>query len=125
MTEQVSSEGNATSGTSQNGSILTVPDEKDLNAEQKFNALAQKWKEETMFLSSATAITSNFWYYRIIGLGSLVIPFILRDLEKGGGHWFLALKALTGENPVKPEDLGNRKKMTHAWLEWGKQNGLI
>ncbi len=125
MTEQVSSEINTTRGKLQSGSMLTVPDEKDLNVEQKFNALVHNWKEETMFLSSTTAITSNFWYYRIVGLGSLVVPFILRDLEKGGGHWFLALKALTGENPVKSEDLGNRNKMAQAWLEWGKQNGLI
>lgn len=76
-------------------------------------------------LSSSTEKVMHPAYQRIIGLGPAVIPLVLRDLEQQGGHWFWALRALTGENPVKPEDAGQVRKMTESWLEWGRQRGLV
>jgi hypothetical protein len=93
--------------------------------EQKFNRLAEQWNQETMFMSRASDITSHFAYYQIIGMGPNVIPLILRQVQRGEGHWFLALRALTGENPVKAEDTGYLPKMAQAWVDWGKQRGLI
>jgi hypothetical protein len=93
--------------------------------EQKFNRLAEQWHRETMFMSNANDITSHFAYYQIIGMGPNVIRLILRRVQTGEGHWFLALRALTGANPVKPQDAGRLAKMAQAWVEWGKQRGLI
>lgn len=90
-----------------------------------FRSLAEKWKDETKLYSSFTDIVLHPAYQRIIGLGGDVVPLILRDLHQNGGHWFWALEALTGQNPCTEEDAGRVKKMTQAWLTWGKENGLI
>ncbi len=105
-------------------SAVLLPQMTETELRQEFAALAEEWRQETMFFSSTSAIVSSFAYYRIIGLGRAVVPLILRDLQEHGGHWFLALRALTGENPVAPEVAGSMKKMTQAWLEWGRQHGL-
>lgn len=76
-------------------------------------------------LSSSTEKAVHPAYQRIIGLGPAVVPLVLRELEQHGGHWFWALRALTGENPVRPEDAGQVRKMTESWLEWGRQRGLV
>lgn len=64
-------------------------------------------------------------YQRIIGLGPAVIPLILADLARQPDHWFWALKALTGEDPVSPGDRGKMAAMSEAWLRWGRANGYI
>ena len=102
---------------------VTAFDTTDLTAE--FSDLVAKWREETKLSSSTTEIVMHPAYQRIIGLGPKVIPLVLRDLQVNSGHWFWALISLTGENPVKAEDAGRVKKMTQAWLEWGKAKGLI
>ena len=74
-------------------------------------------------LSSTTAIATHPAYQRIIGLGPQVIPLILAELAKQPDHWFWALQALTGENPVPFADQGRIPAMTAAWLTWGHDNG--
>ena len=39
-------------------------------------------------------------------------------------HWFWALQAITGENPVPATGRGNLERMTEARLEWAKQHDL-
>lgn len=91
----------------------------------QFRELASQWKEDTKLTSSSSEIVLHPAYQRIIGLGPNVIPLVLKDLQENGGHWFWALQALTGENPVSNEDAGRIRKMTQVWLEWGQKNGLI
>lgn len=93
--------------------------------EALFNTLAERWKQETRLLSSTSAIATHPAYQRIIGLGPQVIPLILAELQREPGHWFWALAALTGENPVPPADQGRMPAMTAAWLKWGRENGWI
>lgn len=90
-----------------------------------FRSLADQWRAETQFLSSTTEIAMHSAYQRIIGLGPQVIPLILGQLAKEPGHWFWALKALTGADPVAPADRGHLPAMTAAWLQWGRENGWI
>lgn len=97
----------------------------DPELEQKFNRLAGQWRQKTMFMSRAADITSDFTYYQIVGLGPKVIPLILRQVQRGEGHWFLALRALTGDNPVKADDVGSLRKVAQTWVDWGRQRGLI
>ncbi|MEK6410468.1 MAG: hypothetical protein AABN34_26390 [Acidobacteriota bacterium] len=101
------------------------PSEADCELETKFRQLTDQWYEETRFLSSTSEIVSKETYYQIIALGRRVIPLILRELQERGGHWFLALRALTKEDPVNPKDRGNRRRMTQAWLDWGKNHNQI
>ena len=37
----------------------------------------------------------------------------------------IALTAITGENPITEDIAGNIQKMAEAWLNWGKNKGLI
>ncbi|MBI4594951.1 MAG: hypothetical protein HY730_01060 [Candidatus Tectomicrobia bacterium] len=91
----------------------------------KFDELKTEWQMETAHLSSITEIALNYAYQQIIGMGNMAIPYILTELKKQPDHWFWALKSITGEDPVKPEDRGHMQKMTEAWLCWGKGRGYL
>jgi hypothetical protein len=62
-------------------------------------------------------------YQRIIGMGQPVVPLIMRQLEREPDHWFVALSAITGVNPVKPEQKGKLQEIAQAWIQWGQANG--
>ncbi len=83
----------------------------------EFSRLARTWKAETGHLSSVTKAAMHPAYQRIIGLGPAALPSILRELKEEPRQWFWALKAISGEDPVKPSDRGNVPKMREAWLE--------
>lgn len=56
-------------------------------------------------------------------MGAQAVPLILEALERDGGHWFVALRAVTGANPVSSQARGRTKAMTKAWLSWAEENG--
>jgi hypothetical protein len=94
--------------------------------EEEFNKFAAEWKADIGPESTIFRTVAHPAYLGIIALGDGVIPFILDDLQKQPNHWFPALRALAHNfSPVKPEDAGNIKKMTKAWLKWGRDNGKI
>jgi hypothetical protein len=64
-------------------------------------------------------------YQAIIALGPAVVPFVLHDLEREPAHWFEALQAITGADPVTPAQWGNIPAMSAAWLRWGREQGII
>lgn len=103
-------------------STLVAPPQK---LEALFAKLSDEWRQDTRYLSSSSAIATHPAYQRIIGLGPQVIPLILSDLRREPGHWFWALFALTGEDPVDPADRGKMQAMTTAWLNWGRETGWI
>ncbi len=90
----------------------------EVSLRQRFKELAEQWHQETDHLSSITDIVLNFNYQRIIGMGSSAMPLILEELQKSGGHWFWALRAISGEEPVDAADRGNASKMKEAWVNW-------
>jgi hypothetical protein len=95
----------------------------------QFERLVSSWKDETENLSSFTKIVQNSSYQQIIRLGKnnppLVLRMILQELKQNGGYWATALQAIAGENPVKPEHIGNQKRVGGDWLDWGKQHGYV
>lgn len=88
-----------------------------------FEALASEWKEQVGGSSFVAEKTRHPAYHKIIEMGQVVVPFLLRELEQKPTHWFEALKAITGENPVQPEQRGRTKQMAQAWLKWGREQG--
>ena len=56
-------------------------------------------------------------------MGEAVVPLMLRDLEQQPRLWVWALPDITGANPVADADAGNIRKMSEAWLRWGKEHG--
>ncbi|MBD2774362.1 hypothetical protein [Iningainema tapete] len=90
---------------------------------QKFEELAAMWELEVNGSSFVGEKTSHSAYQQIIEMGHAAIPLILKELETRPNHWFAALRAITGENPVLPEQRGKIKQMAAAWLQWGKERG--
>lgn len=90
---------------------------------QRFQGLAAQWRRETRHLSLMSDIVLNTAYQQIIGMGKPAIALILQDLQREPDHWFWALRSITGENPIQPEDRGYMAQMAEAWLAWGRQHG--
>ncbi len=103
--------------------ILNTADQ--LSLEQEFRTLAQQWKEACGLLSSTTAMVSHPAYQAIIALGQPAVPLLLAELAREPVHWFEALKAITGEDPVAPRDWGNIPAMAAAWVAWGRSRHLV
>jgi hypothetical protein len=93
--------------------------------ENEFYTLTQRWKQACGLLSSTSTMVAHPAYLAIIELGQPVVPLLLRELEKEPVHWFEALKAITGEDPVSPKDWGNISAMASAWLAWGRSRNLL
>lgn len=93
--------------------------------EREFKQLVKAWKVATRTSSSSVAMAMHPAYQRIIGLGSPAIPLILRELQHETGHWFWALKAITGSDPVPPGSRGKLREMAEAWLRWGNEEGYV
>ncbi len=93
--------------------------------EIKFNNLKTEWEEDTAFLSSILEISMHPAYQQIIGMGETALPLILNELINKTGHWFWALKSITGEDPITLNQRGNINKMTNAWIQWGIENNYI
>lgn len=92
--------------------------------QQTFQSLAHSWRESTAAFSSSEMMMTPE-YLRIIGMGERAIPLILEDLRRKPDHWFAALHAITGENPVSEEQHGRLDQMAEAWIKWGEENGFL
>lgn len=96
--------------------------------EAKFKRLAEAWQADTATYSSMAQIAMHPAYQNIIGMGKDALPFLLKQLKSEGDephHWFWALAAITGENPVPKQSRGKIVEMAKAWLEWGRQSGYV
>lgn len=95
------------------------------NVVRKFDKLVAVWEKDTLLFSSTKSIVNHPAYQEIISMGELVIPLILARLRQQPDHWFHALKTISGEDPVNPEDRGNLPKMAKAWLTWGSKHDYV
>jgi hypothetical protein len=86
--------------------------------------LADEWQAATKTLSSLPEMAMHPAYQRIIGMGPIAVPFILRRLAVEPGQWFWALRAITGADPVSEEQRGRAKQMATAWLSWARDQGI-
>jgi len=88
--------------------------------EERFNALTKLWRDETRFISDTNEICGHPAYQQIIGMGILALPFIFRELQREADHWFWALKAISGFDPVPENHRGDIELMRTAWLNWAE-----
>ena len=91
--------------------------------ETTFANLVDEWQRDRRPGVDLHEMTKHPAYQRVINLGEKVVPLILRHIEKNPSHWFPALHAITGANPVPEGCQGNLEKMTAAWLRWGRDQG--
>ena len=107
---------------------VTRPDEgdqADKEMEARFRILAKQWREETGMWSMNWRMEIHPAYQEIIAMGESAVPLLLRELQECPDHWFGALRAITGENPVPPELAGKVKPMADSWVRWGRERGYI
>lgn len=95
----------------------------DAHLADRFDRLAREWRSQKAPGMSLIEMATTPAYQTIIGMGPSAIPFILRELTLKLDHWFWALKAISGEDPVPEQDRGNLAKMRKAWLKWGEKHG--
>jgi hypothetical protein len=88
----------------------------------RFRRLAERWQRETGGFSSSKERSRNPAYLAILDFGMSAIPFILQEYQSNGGHWHMALKAITGESPVDPEMIGRADLIRNAWIDWGRRH---
>ena len=96
----------------------------DADPEKRFAALVDDWKAGRGVSSSSREMARHPAYQAIIALGPSVVPLILRELEREPDHWFIALRSLTGADPVPSEHRGEVERMAADWVAWGRANGL-
>jgi hypothetical protein len=96
-----------------------------VSTEEKFRQLAAQWSDETEFTSSTTRMIANPSYQAIIKLGWDVVPLMLQDLQNNHGYWYPALNAITGIRPFDRKYAGDTRRMTEAWLSWGRKKNLV
>jgi hypothetical protein len=103
---------------------MAVPVKTDESIEVQGARLLKRWREETAYQSSSTAITGHPAYLELIGLGLAALPCLFRDLEQtGDGHLSKALTAITGAHPIPAEERGQVRKIAETWLRWARENG--
>ena len=110
----------ATVGVAESDAPTIQPADRD-----RFNQLADQYEIETVFMSNSWHASNHPAYQEIISMGEPAVPLILKRMQAEGGHWFIALRTITGANPVKPDDRGKIAIMQASWLEWGEANGYI
>lgn len=94
----------------------------------KFQNLVKKWRAERGVRSSINEAAMMLAYQEIIGMGENAVPLIIAQLKSEDDdpdQWFWALRAITGENPVKTEDQGNFRKMAQVWLQWAEREVYV
>jgi hypothetical protein len=93
------------------------------DAKRVFQRLVTEWKASRGPATTVRMMTQHPAYKAIIELGEPAVPFLLEGLDQEPDHWFAALRAITGQNPVRPEDRGDLGKMAESWIEWGRAHG--
>ena len=60
-------------------------------------------------------------------MGEKVIPVLLREIQESQSRmWFWALHVTSiGDDPVPPENKGNKEESIEAWLDWGRKLGYM
>ena len=92
---------------------------------ERFRELAKAWREDTRHLSSIHEMVLHSAYQQIIGMGPAAVPLIIDELRHSPDHWFWALRAITGEDPVVASHRGDIRAMAQDWIRWYDERGFL
>jgi hypothetical protein len=98
-----------------------LPKSKEIDIATQFSDLVREWKEETWSFSSVKRRVIHSAYLKIIGMGPVAIPLLLKELRSQPDHWFHALEAITRQDPAPAG--ANMKEIAQAWIDWGEKRG--
>jgi hypothetical protein len=93
----------------------------DFRAE--FRQLVDSWRQDTRYLSSAVAASMHPAYLKIIGKGPVVLPYLLEEMRERPDHWFIALNAISNEDPVR--EGASFREAVADWITWGSVRGYL
>jgi hypothetical protein len=89
----------------------------------EFAALADEWRTAVEFEPSLEKVVMHSAYQRIIGMGGVVVPLILAELEREPDYWFWSLAAITRDDPADGAE--TVEEAAAQWLSWGRDRGII
>ena len=92
-----------------------------------FSQLVKQWNEERGITSSLSKMFMCPSYKKIIKMGGKAVPLILAQLVREGDdpdHWYAALKAITGEDPVPEDAYGDTVQIAKVWLSWAEERNV-
>ena len=92
------------------------------NIAARFEQLSSEIEEDCMMVSSPSQISLHPSYQEIIGMGSQVIPLLIKRLDKTPNFWFKALEAISSHNPIPKQDRGYVIKEISHWKNWAREN---
>ncbi|HEX3356314.1 MAG TPA: hypothetical protein VHS31_04965 [Tepidisphaeraceae bacterium] len=91
------------------------------STEEKFFALAAIWRRHIRGRSIVNY--SHPAYFQIMTMGRAVVPFLLQDVARGVGTWYVALQSILNVSAESPDARGDAAAVRKAWIDWGKRNG--
>lgn len=92
-----------------------------------FVHLVSQWHVERGATSSVSEMVECPSYREIIRMGEKALPLIMAQIRRKADdpdHWFAALEAITGEDPVPEAVYGDTVKMAEAWLAWAEEGNV-
>ena len=91
---------------------------------RRFRHLFDEWDRETCFYSFPHQVYQHRAYKEILSLGEPAIPYMLGEIQRGHRSIVAALRAISGESPVRASN-PTTDKIAAAWMEWGAAKGYV
>src|SRR6266403_874353 len=93
---------------------------------EEFRFLADRWNEDTKYLSSTTKMAEHPACVRIVEMGAIGACLVFEELAKEASWlWLIALAAHFKATPVPESDTGKIHAMREHWLKYGRSNGYL
>ena len=70
---------------------------------EEFEQLADEWERDRPRGTDIEQMTKHSAYQRIIAMGEPAVPWLLQRLAEKPDHWFVALNAITSDQPFYPD----------------------
>ena len=93
--------------------------------EARFAQLVKMLEPEIWVRSNSATAAQHPAYQEIIAMGESALPLILCQMEECTAHWFPALCAITGADPVPEEMRGKVEEIKAVWQQWGRERGYL
>lgn len=99
-----------------------------VSLEQYFAVLADWWKQDPFLKvsSNPVALLNHPAFRALASTGAAVVPLVLRDYQSNPeAPWDLFLERVVESTPCSEEHRGKPELIRQAWLDWGRQHGLL
>ncbi len=91
----------------------------------RFPERRPEWNDRAFHYDLRISVAARLVYIETLLLDDdPALPLLVKELRREPDHWFVALQAITGTNPIPASARGDIEKMTQAWLSWAEQHGL-